>query len=301
MLKCPHPYLALSSVKGPTEVWWLNAFTSPEERDDLEAAYARNEPLMAVMRPLGKRKEDFRESFTSTMTRYRQDLSGGAQLRIAGTRFLSSTPRTTKAIRRVPFSSPPLAIGSSLLPQTILKELRRSPHGLGRAPLFLRCSRSGASPLTPGPLPIPSSGTTLLLCAVEQLHDPLPKAPGEGPAGPGSFVERLTGDKAPWAGPVREQPTRVLGEEPWSRPTPPRSERAPVRGYQPRGLARMTGPAREGCSGRYRDGETPPASRRHRQPGKTPRCSPPCRGRGRPTTLRHRSDQLVLTGVIRRA
>ena len=87
MLKCPHPYLALSSVKGPTEVWWLNAFTSPEERDDLEAAYARNEPLMAVMRPLGKRKEDFRESFTSTMTRYRQDLSGGAQLRIAGTRF----------------------------------------------------------------------------------------------------------------------------------------------------------------------------------------------------------------------
>lgn len=86
-LKCPHPYLALASVTGPTEVWWLNALTSEKERDDLEPAYARNERLMAAMRPLGKRKEDFRETFTSTMTTYRQDLSGGSVLRIAGTRF----------------------------------------------------------------------------------------------------------------------------------------------------------------------------------------------------------------------
>jgi hypothetical protein len=69
-------------------VWWLNAFASQEERDGLGAAYAGNEPLMAEMRPLGKRKEDFREAFTSTMTTYRRDLSCGAVLRIAGARFL---------------------------------------------------------------------------------------------------------------------------------------------------------------------------------------------------------------------
>ena len=86
-LKCPHPYLALASVAGPKEVWWFNAFTSREERDGLEPAYARNEPLMAAMRPLGKRKEDFREAFTSTMREYRRDLSGGALLRITGARF----------------------------------------------------------------------------------------------------------------------------------------------------------------------------------------------------------------------
>jgi hypothetical protein len=61
-LQCPHPYLALASTAGPKEVWWLNAFASQEERDGLDAAYARNEPLMAAMRPLGKRKEDFRAS-----------------------------------------------------------------------------------------------------------------------------------------------------------------------------------------------------------------------------------------------
>lgn len=87
-LKCPHPYLALTSTAGPKEVWWFNAFASQEEWDGLAAAYARNEPLMAAMRPLGRRKEDFRETFTSTMTAYRRDLSGDNVLRIEGARIL---------------------------------------------------------------------------------------------------------------------------------------------------------------------------------------------------------------------
>jgi len=86
-LKCPHPYLALASVAAPREVWWLNAFVSQEERDGLGAAYARNEPLMAELQPLGKRKEDFREALVTTMTEYRLDLSGRAVLRFAGARF----------------------------------------------------------------------------------------------------------------------------------------------------------------------------------------------------------------------
>ena len=86
-LGCPHPYLALASTASPNEVWWLNAFVSQEEKDGLDAAYARNEALMAEMRPLGKRKEDFREAITSSWTAYRPDLSGDAGLRIAGARF----------------------------------------------------------------------------------------------------------------------------------------------------------------------------------------------------------------------
>lgn len=86
-LKCPHPYLALASVVGPKEVWWLNAFASQEEKDQLEAAYARNEPLMSKLRPLGKRKEGFREALTTTLTEYRRDLSGGAVWRVVGARF----------------------------------------------------------------------------------------------------------------------------------------------------------------------------------------------------------------------
>lgn len=86
-LQCPHPYLALASVAGPREVWWLNAFTSREEKDGLDASYASNEPLMAALRRLGKRKEGFREALTSTMTEFRRDLSGDSVLRIAGARF----------------------------------------------------------------------------------------------------------------------------------------------------------------------------------------------------------------------
>ena len=86
-LKCPHPYLALASVAGPKEVWWLNAFASEEEKDQLEPAYARNEPLMAQLRPLGKRKEAFRRTLTTTLTKHRPDLSGGAGWRVNGARF----------------------------------------------------------------------------------------------------------------------------------------------------------------------------------------------------------------------
>jgi len=94
-LKCPHPYLALATVTGPREVWWLNAFASQEERDSLYAAYARNRPLMTAMRPLGKRKEDFRESITSTMMEFRRDLSTST-LRIDGARFLIITAAQDK-------------------------------------------------------------------------------------------------------------------------------------------------------------------------------------------------------------
>jgi len=89
-LKCPHPYLALTSTAGPGEVWWLNAFASQEERDGVDASYARNEPLMAAVTPLSKRKVDFRESLTSTMTAFRRDLSTST-LRLDGVRFFVIT------------------------------------------------------------------------------------------------------------------------------------------------------------------------------------------------------------------
>jgi hypothetical protein len=86
-LKCPHSYLALATMTGPKEVWWLNAFASQEESDRLETAYASNELLMATLQNLGARKEDFREALTTTMTEYRPQLSGRAALRIVGARF----------------------------------------------------------------------------------------------------------------------------------------------------------------------------------------------------------------------
>jgi hypothetical protein len=87
-LNCPHPYLALVSVDSEREVWWLNAFASGEERDGVDAAYTRNDQLMAALVPLGKRKQDFREAVSSIRTTYRPDVSSQAGLTIAGARFL---------------------------------------------------------------------------------------------------------------------------------------------------------------------------------------------------------------------
>jgi hypothetical protein len=87
-LKCPHPYLALVSVENAREVWWLNAFASSEERDGMDAAYARNERLMAALTPLATRKQDFREAVSTVQTTYRADMSSQAGLTIACARFL---------------------------------------------------------------------------------------------------------------------------------------------------------------------------------------------------------------------
>jgi GNAT superfamily N-acetyltransferase len=86
-MRCPHPYLALASASDPLEVWWLNAFASQAEKDDVDAAYARNEALMTEMRLLGKRKAHCIEAATDSWLEYRPERSD-AGLRIAGSRFL---------------------------------------------------------------------------------------------------------------------------------------------------------------------------------------------------------------------
>ena len=85
--QCPHPYLGLVSDAEPQEVWWLNAFASEEEKDQVGAAYARNESLMAALGPLGARKEEFRQALTTTLTAYRSGVSTVGAWRIGGARF----------------------------------------------------------------------------------------------------------------------------------------------------------------------------------------------------------------------
>jgi hypothetical protein len=106
-LGCPHAYLALATTRGPKEVWWFNAFTSKQEMDGLDATYAQNGRLMAALRPLGKRKADFRESFTSTTAELRRVSSGASIFRISGARFFvvhtaSDAPLESAAVFKAP-------------------------------------------------------------------------------------------------------------------------------------------------------------------------------------------------------
>ena len=104
--ECPHPYLALASQAEPVEVWWLNAFASDEEKDQVGAAYGRNETLMAALRPLGARKESFRVALTTTLTAYRSDVSREGTWRIGGARFFVVNPAGVREAIGSVFESP---------------------------------------------------------------------------------------------------------------------------------------------------------------------------------------------------
>ena len=92
-LGCPHPYLALAPVDGTPEVWWLNTFSSGEEQAQVDAAYARNQPLMAALQSFGERKQRFVEEVTTVVATRGAD-PGGDPLHVCGARFLvvSRTP-----------------------------------------------------------------------------------------------------------------------------------------------------------------------------------------------------------------
>jgi len=92
-LGCPHPYLALAPVDGAPEVWWLNTFTSADEQAQVEAAYARNQPLMAALQALGERKQRLIQDVTTVLATHRPD-RGRDALRVRGARFfvVSRTP-----------------------------------------------------------------------------------------------------------------------------------------------------------------------------------------------------------------
>jgi hypothetical protein len=97
-LGCPHPYLALAPVDGTPEVWWLNTFSSGEEQAEVKAAYARNQPLMAALQPLGERKQRFVQEVTTVLAT-RRAKPGRDPLRVCGARFfvVSRTPLADSA------------------------------------------------------------------------------------------------------------------------------------------------------------------------------------------------------------
>jgi len=88
-LNCPHPHLALESLTGPTEVWWLNEFASDADRHRVESEYAKNRPLMAALERNSARKQQVTGPFVNTYAIYRPDVSRGAAWTVAGARFLA--------------------------------------------------------------------------------------------------------------------------------------------------------------------------------------------------------------------
>ena len=106
--KCPNPYLALESVAGPKEVWWLNAFASEADRDRVGRAYEQNVEVTAALRDLAERKKQLLYEPEDFVATYLRDLSHECSWRIAGARFFVVT--VTNAERKADgcvFDAPP--------------------------------------------------------------------------------------------------------------------------------------------------------------------------------------------------
>jgi N-acetylglutamate synthase-like GNAT family acetyltransferase len=83
----PHAHLALESLGGPHEVWWLNAFDSEADRQQVTRDYEGNLALVRALEEIGRRRHDLVEAPVDVLARYRADLSRGDTWRIAGARF----------------------------------------------------------------------------------------------------------------------------------------------------------------------------------------------------------------------
>lgn len=90
-LKCPHPHLALQSLTGPKEVWWINAFESEAQKQNAIAGYKANGPLTSALEGITKRREGLLSMDVETFANYRPDLSRGHVLKVAGVRFFEVT------------------------------------------------------------------------------------------------------------------------------------------------------------------------------------------------------------------
>ena len=87
-LHCPHAYLALESLSGPKEVWWLNGYDSPADKKNVADAWAANTEALAVLGRNGKQKAALVGKTVESLARYRPDLSHGEPWTLGRGRFL---------------------------------------------------------------------------------------------------------------------------------------------------------------------------------------------------------------------
>jgi len=86
-LGAPNRYLALASIRPPTEVWWLNMYASESAVDRIKEEYERNTALMTALRELSAKKVRLTDVPIDSMTKFRKDLSSSDAWRIGELRY----------------------------------------------------------------------------------------------------------------------------------------------------------------------------------------------------------------------
>ena len=90
-LDCPNSHLAMESLTGPNEVWWLTPYESESDRQRVADGYASNHALMAALLEIPRRKQGLVGAPIDILANYRPDLSGLASWKVGGTRFFVVT------------------------------------------------------------------------------------------------------------------------------------------------------------------------------------------------------------------
>ena len=90
-MKFPHSHLAIESLSGPKEVWWLNGFESAEDKEQAYSDYARNPALVAALERHAKRKKALTGTGADIFTNYEAVSSQAAAWSLAGARFFVVT------------------------------------------------------------------------------------------------------------------------------------------------------------------------------------------------------------------
>src|SRR5689334_3105409 len=73
-LKCPNSHLALESLTGAKEAWWLTPYESESDRQRMADGYASKPALMAALLEIPKRKRGLVGAPIDILANYRRDL-----------------------------------------------------------------------------------------------------------------------------------------------------------------------------------------------------------------------------------
>ena len=95
-LRCPNPYIALESLSGIHEAWWINMFVSEADTARVAKVYATDTVLSRALGDVAQRKAALIGSPVQGFAVYQRDLSRGPAWSIAGARFIVANVTRTR-------------------------------------------------------------------------------------------------------------------------------------------------------------------------------------------------------------
>jgi hypothetical protein len=88
---CPNPYVAITSMTGPSEVWWINGFDSTDTMEKILHDYAANDQITQYLNGVAQNKADLVFPAVNLLARFREDLSVSSNTTFAYARYISIT------------------------------------------------------------------------------------------------------------------------------------------------------------------------------------------------------------------